>query len=213
MKSKCLLFFSHLVSFIGGRTFRLLKGLLIIVVLVAAAFAAYEYTAARVKGYPSKMHLMDQQYRIIPIHLERRTATHLHATRRDTGSFFIYKIEDLHPMSQWQIHLYPITSSLNKSEENGNSHHVNTLAARDRLIEDNKKLEAKIGAAESDVKIRSLEQEVERNLEKILKLEASLRTHVVDFEPYKHVENTGGLIERLSGLLDRIDNRDDPTAE
>ena len=98
-------------------------------------------------------------------------------------------------------------------KERDNDHHVNTLAARDRLIEDNKKLEAKIGAAESDVEIRSLEREVERNLEKILKLEASLRTHVVDFEPYKHVENSGGLVERLSGLLDRITNRDDPSAE
>ena len=184
-----------------------------ILVLVAAAFAAYEYIAARVKGYPSEMHLMDQQYRIIPIHLERRTATHLHATRRDTGSFFIYKIEDLHPMSQWQIHLYPITSSLNKSEENGNSHHVNTLAARDRLIEDNKKLVAKIGAAESDILSRSLGREVERNLEKTLKLEASLKNYDVDYKPYKHVDDSEGLVERLSDLLDRIANRDDPSAE
>ena len=213
MKFKYLFSFSHLVSFIGGRTFRLLKRLLIIVVLVTTAFAAYEYIAVRVKGYPSEMHLMDQQYRIIPIHLESRNATHLHATRRDTGRFFIYKIEDLHPMSQWQIHLYPITSDLIKAKEDVNNHHVNTLAARDRLIEDNKKLEAKIEASESDVEVRSLEREMERNLEKILKLEASLRTHVVDFEPYKHVENTGGLVERLSGLLDRIANSDDPASE
>lgn len=213
MKSKYLLFFSHLVSFIRGRTFRLLKRILILVVLVAAVFAAYEYISVRVKGYPREMHLMDRQYRIIPIHLEKRTATHLHITRRDTQRFFIYKIEDLHPMSQWQIHLYPITSNLNKAEERDNGHHVNTLAARDRLIEDNKKLEAKIGAAESDIEARSLEREVERNLEKILKLEASLRTHVVDFEPYKTVENSGGLVERLLGLLDRIADRDDPSAE
>ena len=84
---------------------------------------------------------------------------------------------------------------------------------RDRLIEANKKLEAKIGAAESDVEIRSLEREVERNLEKIRKLEASLDRYDVDYKPYKHVENTGGLVERLSGLLDRIANRDDPSAE
>ena len=215
MKFKYLLSFSHLVSFIGGRTFRLLKKLLIIVVLVTTVFAAYEYIAVRVKGYPREMHLMDQQYRIIPIHLEKRTATHLHITRSDTQSFHIYKIEDLHPMSQWQIHLYPITSGLIKAKEDVNNHHVNTLAARDRLIEDNKKLEAKIEAAESDVEVRSLGREVERNLEKILKLEASLRTHVVDFEPYKHVEleNTGGLVERLLGLLDRIANSVDPTAE
>ena len=213
MKSKYLLFFSHLVSFIRGRTFRLLKRILILVVLVTAAFAAFEYIVVRVKGYPREMHLMDRQYRTIPIQLEKRTATHLHITRRDTQRFYIYKIEDLHPMSQWQIHLYPITSSLSKAKEDGNNHHVNTLAARDRLIEDNKKLEAKIEATESDVEVRSLGREVERNLEKILKLEASLRTHVVDFEPYKHVENSGGLVERLSGLLDRITNRDDPSAE
>jgi hypothetical protein len=156
---------------------------------------------------------MDRQYRTIPIHLEKRTATHLHITRRDTGRFFIYKIEDLHPMCQWQVQLYPISPSFNKTEEYYNDHHVNTLAARDRLIEDNKKLEAKIEAAESDVEIRSLEREVERNLEKIRKLEASLDRYDVDYKPYKHGENTEGLVERLSGLLDRIANRDDPSAE
>ena len=181
--------------------------------LVTAAFAAYEYIVVRVKGYPREMHLMDRQYRIIPIHLEKRTATHLHITRRDTQRFYIYKIEDLHPMSQWQIRLYPTTSKLMEPKERDNSHHVNTLAARDRLIEANKKLQAKIEATESDIEIRSLEREVERNLERILKLEASLRTHAVDFKPYKHVKNKGGLVERLSGLLDRIANRDDPSAE
>ena len=213
MKFKYLLSFSHLVSFIGGRTFRLLKKLLIIVVLVTTVFAAYEYIAVRVKGYPREMHLMDQQYRIIPIHLEKRTATHLHITRSDTQSFHIYKIEDLHPMSQWQIHLYPITSNLIEAEERVDSHHVNTLAARDRLIEDNKKLVAKIGAAESDILSRSLGREVERNLEKIRKLETSLKNYDVDYKPYKHVENTEGLLERILGLLDRIADRDDPSAE
>jgi len=213
MKSKCLLFFSHLVSFIRGRTFRLLKRILILVVLVTVAFAAYEYIIVRVKGYPREMHLMDRQYRTIPIQLEKRTATHLHITRRDTQRFYIYKIEDLHPMSQWQVQLYPITSNLIEPKERANSHHVNTLAARDRLIEDNKKLEAKIGAAKSDVEIRSLEREAERDLEKIRKFEASLDRYDVDYKPYKHGENTGGLVERLSGLLDRIANSDDPSAE
>ncbi len=213
MKSKYLLFFSHLVSFIRGRTFRLLKRILILVVLVTAAFAAFEYIVVRVKGYPREMHLMDRQYRTIPIQLEKRTATHLHITRSDTQSFHIYKIEDLHPMSQWQVQLCPITSNLMEPKERANSHHVNTLAARDRLIEDNKKLEAKIGVAESDIEVRSLEREVERNLEKILKLEASLKNYDVDYKPYKHVDDSEGLVERLSDLLDRIANRDDPSAE
>ena len=213
MKSKYLLFFSHLVSFIRGRTFRLLKRILILVVLVTAAFAAFEYIVVRVKGYPSEMHLMDQQYRIIPIHLEKRTATHLHITRSDTQSFHIYKIEDLHPMSQWQIHLYPITSNLIEAEERVDSHHANTLAARDRLIEANKKLQVEIMAAESDILSRSLGREVERNLEKIRKLETSLKNYDVDYKPYKHVENTEGLLERILGLLDRIADRDDPSAE
>ena len=215
MKSKYLLFFSHLVSFIRGRIFKLLKRILILIVLVTVAFAAYEYIVVRVEGYPREMHLMDRQYRTIPIHLEKRTATHLHITRRDTQRFYIYKIEDLHPMSQWQIHLYPITSNLNKAEKKEDDIHPTdpTLAARDRLIEANKKLEAKIEAAESDVEIRSLEREVERNLEKIRKLEASLDRYDVDYKPYKHGENTEGLVERLSGLLDRIANRDDPSAE
>ena len=193
--------------------FSWLKRILMILVLVAAAFAAYEYIAARVKGYPSEMHLMDQQYRIIPIHLERRTATHLHATRRDTGSFFIYKIEDLHPMSQWQIHLYPITSSLTKGDTKPNTHAEQTLAARDRLIEATEKLQAKIEASESDVEIRSLEQKLAGNLQKIRDLETRLDGYDIDYKPYKHVDNTGGLVERLSGLLDRIANSDDPASE
>jgi hypothetical protein len=214
MKSKYLLFFSHLASFIRGRIFRLLKRILIIVVLATAIFAAYEYIVIRVEGYPREMHLMDQQYRIIPIHLEKRTTTHLHITRRDTGRFFIYKIEDLHPMSQWQIQLYPITSSGNKEEgEEEEEGDPSWSSSHDRLIEDIKKLRVRIGASESGVEIRSLEREVERKLEKIRKLETSLRTHSVDFDPYEHVEDTEGLVERLSGLLDRIANRDDPSAE
>ena len=181
-----------------------------ILVLVTAAFAAYEYIVIRVEGYPREMHLMDRQYRIIPIHLEKRTATHLHITRRDTQRFYIYKIEDLHPMSQWQIHLYPITSRLSKAKEEGDP---GPVEPRDRLIEEIKKLEAKIGAAKSDVEIRSLEREVERNLEKIRKLETSLINYGVDFEPYKHVENSGGLVERLTDFIDRIANREDPASE
>ena len=194
--------------------FSWLKRLLTILVLVTAAFAAYEYIVIRVEGYPREMHLMDQQYRIIPIHLERRTATHLHITRRDTQRFYIYKIEDLHPMSQWQIHLYPITSRLSKADGDGlGGHDVTTLATRDRLIEANKKLQAKIEAAESDVLVRSLEREVERNLQKIRDLETRLDRYDIDYKPYKHVDKTGGLVERLSGLLDRIANSDDPSAE
>ena len=185
-----------------------------ILVLVTAAFAAYEYIVIRVEGYPREMHLMDRQYRIIPIHLEKRTATHLHITRRDTQRFFIYKIEDLHPMSQWQIHLYPITSRLSKADGDGlGGHDVTTLATRDRLIEANKKLQAKIEAAESDVLVRSLEREVERNLQKIRDLETRLDRYDIDYKPYKHVDKTGGLVERLSGLIARIANREDPTAE
>ena len=196
-----------------GSIFKLIKRVLTILVLVTAAFAAYEYIVVRVKGYPREMHLMDRQYRIIPIHLEKRTATHLHITRRDTQRFYVYKIDDLHPMSQWQIKLYPTTSNLKEPEERDNGHHVNTLAARDRLIEAIKKLRVEIMATESDIEIRSLEREAERNLERIRKLEESLITHTVDFKPYKHVENTGGLVERLSDLLDRIANRDDPSVE
>ena len=181
--------------------------------LVTAAFAAYEYIVARVKGYPREMHLMDKQYRIIPIHLEKRTTTHLHITRRDTQRFYIYKIEDLHPMSQWQIHLYPITSSLTKGDTKPNTHAEQTLAARDRLIEATDKLQAKIEASESDVEIRSLEQKLAGNLQKIRDLETRLDGYDIDYKPYKHVDNTGGLLERLTDFIDRIANREDPTAE
>ena len=193
--------------------FSWLKRILMILVLVTAAFAAYEYIVIRVEGYPREMHLMDRQYRIIPIHLEKRTATHLHITRRDTQRFYIYKIEDLHPMSQWQIHLYPITSSLTKGDTKPNTHAEQTLAARDRLIEATDKLQAKIEASESDVEIRSLEQKLAGNLQKIRDLETRLDGYDIDYKPYKHVDNTGGLVERLSGLLDRIANSDEPASE
>ena len=180
---------------------------------MTAAFAAYEYIVVRVKGYPREMHLMDRQYRIIPIHLEKRTATHLHITRRDTQRYYIYNIEDLHPMSQWQIRLYPITSSLSKVDTKPNTHAEQTLAARDRLIEDIKKLQAKIEASGSDVSVRSLQQKLAGNLQKIRDLETRLDGYDIDYKPYKHVDNTRGLVERLSGLLDRIANSDDPTTE
>ena len=209
MKSKYLLFF----SFFRGRTFRWLKRILTILVLATVVFAAYEYTVVRVKGYPREMRLMDQQYRIIPIHLEKRTATHLHITRRDNQRFYIYKIEDLHPMSQWQIRLYPITSSLTKGDTKPNTHAEQTLAARDRLIEATEKLQAKIEASESDVSVRSLQQKLAANLQKIRNFEARLDGYDIDYKTYKHVDKTGGLVERLMDILERITNSDDPTAE
>jgi hypothetical protein len=193
--------------------FNWLKRILAILMLVTAAFAAYEYTVIRIEGYPREMHLMDQQYRIIPIHLEKRTATHLHITRRDTQRFYVYKIEDLHPMSQWQIRLYPITSSLTKGDTKPNTHAEQTLAARDRLIEATKNLLAKIEASESDVSVRSLKQKLAANLQKIRDLETRLDGYDIDYKPYKHVDNTGGLLERLTDFIDRIANKEDPTAE
>jgi hypothetical protein len=99
-----------------GRFFSCSKKILTILVLATAVFAAYEYIAVRVKGYPHNMHLMDRQYRIIPIHLEGRTATHLHITRRDTQRFFTYEIEGLHPINQWRIRLFPIASHFSKDK-------------------------------------------------------------------------------------------------
>ena len=49
--------------------FSLLKGILKIFLLVVTIFSTYEYSTVRGKGYPREMHLMDCQYRIIPIHL------------------------------------------------------------------------------------------------------------------------------------------------
>ena len=198
-----------------GRFFSCSKKILTILVLATAVFAAYEYIAVRVKGYPHNMHLMDRQYRIIPIHLEGRTATHLHITRRDSQRFFSYEIEGLHPINQWRIRLFPIASHFSKDKEysDSNSHVEQTLAARDRLIEATEKFQAEIQAAESDIQIRSLERDLARNLQKIRALETLLDRYDIDYQPYKHVENTGGLLERLTDLIDRIANRDDPTAE
>jgi hypothetical protein len=116
-------------------------------------------------------------------------------------------------MSQWQIRLYPITSSLTKGDTKPSTHAEQTLAARDRLIEATEKLQAKIEGSESDVSARSLEQKLAGNLQKIRNFEARLDGYDIDYKPYKHVDNTGGLVERLSGLLDRIANIEDPTAE
>jgi hypothetical protein len=193
--------------------FSWLKRLLTILALVTAAFVASEYIAVRDKGYPREMRLMDQQYRIIPIHLEKRTATHLHITRRDNQRFYIYKIEDLHLINRWRMKLYPITSSLTKEDTKPNTHAEQTLAARDRLIEATEKLQAKIEASESDVSVRSLKQKLAANLQKIRDLETRLDDYDIDYKPYKHVDNTGGLLERLTDFIDRIANRDDPTAE
>ena len=198
-----------------NRIFSWLKKILTILVLATTIFAAYEYSVVRVKGYPREMHLMDRQYRIIPIHIMGRTATHLHATRRDTRGYFIYEIKDLHLINRCRMHLYPSTSNLGKSEEytNSNTHAEQTLAARDRLIEAAEKLQVKIEATESNVLVRSLEQELEGKLKKIRSLETRLDSYDFDYDRYKHVDNTGGLLERLTDFIDRIAIREDPTAE
>ena len=81
------------------------------------------------------------------------------------------------------------------------------------MIEATEKFQAEIQAAESDIQIRSLERDLARNLQKIRALETLLDRYDIDYQPYKHVENTRGLLERLTDLIDRIANRDDPTAE
>ena len=116
-------------------------------------------------------------------------------------------------MSQWQIRLYPITSSLTKGDTKPNTHAEQTLAARDRLIEATEKLQAKIEASESDVSVRSLQQKLAANLQKIRNFEARLDGYDIDYKTYKHVDKTGGLVERLMNILERITNSDDPTAE
>jgi hypothetical protein len=198
-----------------GRFFSCSKKILTILVLATAVFAAYEYISVRVKGYPHNMHLMDRQYRIIPIHLEGRTATHLHITRRDTQRFFTYEIEGLHPINQLRMRLYPVASHLSKAKEyiNSNSHIEQTLAARDRLIEATEKLQAEIQATESDILIRSLERELERKLQKVRAFEGSLRNFGARYRGYENPENRGSLVERLTALFDRIVNRYEPTAE
>ena len=197
------------------RIFRLLKKILTILILATAISAAYEYSAVRVKGYPREMHLMDRQYRIIPIYLEGRTATHLHASRRDTERSFIYKIEDLHFINQWRMHLYPTTSNLGKSEDytNSKSHAEQTWVARNRLIEAAKKLQAKIDATESNVLVRSLEKELAGKLQKIRNLETRLDNYDFDYDPYNHADDTGGLLESLTDVIDRIAIREGLTAE
>ena len=197
------------------RIFRLLKKILTILILATTIFAAYEYSAVRVKGYPREMHLMDCQYRIIPIYLEGRTATHLHATRRDTWGYFICEIKELHLINRWRMHLYPIASNLGKSKEhtNSNSHAEQTLASRDRLIEAAKKLQAKIEATESDVLVRSRKQELAEMLRKIRKLETRLDSYDFDYDPYNHLDNKRGLLESLTDFIDRIAIREEPTAE
>ena len=197
------------------RIYSLLKKILTILVLASAVLVAYEYIAINIKGYPREMHLMDRQYRIIPIYLEGRTATHLHASRRDTERSFIYKIEDLHLINQWRMHLYPTTSNLGKSEDytNSKSHAEQTWVARNRLIEAAKKLQAKIEATESNVLVRSLEKELAGKLQKIRNLETRLDNYDFDYDPYNHVDDTGGLLESLTDFIDRIATREDPNAE
>lgn len=204
-----------MASLIRMRLFCWLKKILTILILITAVFAAFEYFAIRVKGYPREMHLMDRQYRIIPIHLEGRTATHLQLTRRDTQRFFSYEIEGLHPIHQWRIRLYPLASHLSKAKEDSdsNTHAEQTLAARDRLIEATEKVQAEIQAAESDILRRSLKREVERNLQKIRAQETHLKRYEIKYQAYEDPENRGSLTERLRALFDRIVNRDAPIAE
>jgi len=197
------------------RAFWWLKQLLALAVLATVVFAGYEYYAIRAEGYPREMHLIDQQYRVIPIRLEGRNATHLHATRRDTGRFFIYEIKDLHPINQWRMHLYPDASGIGRAIEhsNSNTHAEQTLAARDRLIDATKKLQTKIEDADSESLRRSLEQELARKLQNIRTLETNLERYDIDYQTYDHTQSTGSLVEQLSDLIDRLVNRNDLPTE
>ena len=67
-------------------------------------------------------------------------------------------------------------SNLGKFREynNSHSHAEQTLAARDRLIEAAKKLQAKIEATESNVLVRSFDQELAGELQKIFDLETRI---------------------------------------
>jgi hypothetical protein len=81
------------------------------------------------------------------------------------------------------------------------------------LIETNKELLAKIKAAESDMLVRSLQQKLAGNLQKIRSLEASLRRMGAEYDTYESPGERLGLVERLMDMLERITNSDDPTAE
>ena len=49
--------------------------------------------------------------------------------------------------------------------------------------------------------------------DQIRSLETRLDSYDFDYDRYKHVDNTGGLLERLTDFIDRIAIREDPTAE
>lgn len=187
-------------------TFRWLKRLLTLSVLAIALYAGYEFYMVRTEGYPRNTYLLDKHYRSIPVRLEGRTATHVHATRRDTQKYFIYAIGELHPLNQWWMRLYPEAPMINGANENqlSSTHAEQTLAERARLIEAIKKLQAQVETAESDSQRRTLEQEIKRKLEKIRTLETSLERHGIQHKAYDHTQGAGSMAEKLTELFDKM---------
>ena len=190
----------------------MLKKILILLVTVTISFGAYEYYKIRVRGYPVKTYLLSNQYRLLPVLIKGRTNSHLHFTRRHKSQLYFYQIKDLHLISQLQVKLYPVKTTIyNTYEDDKIQEKIKTvddprLSQHAKVISRIEGLQRQLNLTESKIEERSIKREIDRTLIKLWKIEKDLFQSGIDFQPYN---NKDGTLKKLINLVEKIMNRTD----
>ena len=172
--------------------------------------AKYDLYTVRSGSYPHNTYLLDANFRLISVQVEGRTATHVQATRRDTNAFFVYPIEELHPINQWWLRCYPIENLGSSTQKSlTESHWEQTLRARDQLIATLDERQIQMAELQSESQQRAIESEIERLTAGIRKLEQSLETAGIDFKPHQSDRGVDLVTQEIGEFLGRMLNRDE----
>ena len=186
--------------------YRVVKKIILTAFFVTVVFSGYEIYKTRTQSYPFKIILLSDDYQWIRVVLENRTSSHIYFRRLDSPMLFIEPIARLHPLWRWRIYLYPYAGN---ELDDRNNHWEQALNERDRLIQTIQRLQQEMDVSESSTEKRSLEQDIDRNLEKIARLEQSLKNAGIEYKSYVHGAGSGrSLIQMLENIVDRILNRD-----
>ena len=189
------------------------KKLLILLVIATIALGAYEYYKIRVKGYPVKTYLLSNQNRLLPVLIKGRTNSHLHFTRRHKSKLYFYQIEDLHRISQLQVKLYPIKTTINSTDEDDKigvkirPGDAQKLAQHAKVVARIEGLQRQLNLTESKIEERSIKREIDRTLMKLWKIEKDLFQSGIDFQPYNNKKD--GTLKKLINLVEKIKDRTD----
>ena len=182
------------------------KKIILTALFVTVVFHGYEIYKTRTQSYPFKIILLSDDYQWIRVVLENRTSSHIYFRRLDSPRLFIKPIARLHPLWRWRIYLYPYGAN---ELDDRNNHWEQALNERDRLIQTIQRLQQEMDVSESSTEKRSLERDIDRNLEKIVSLEQSLKNEGIEYKSSVHGEGSvRSLIQMLENIVERISSRD-----